>query len=386
MQLKKQNQSTITKEEWYEILEKGMAKVAKMEEKLTAFPHTTKNGEWLVHENGHWTGGFWVGLLWIEAILNGDKDFTSNTALAWAKKFSARINDNKTHDQGFIFGPSCVLGFHLTNDKELFSLAQAGANNMKDLYEERSGFILAWDEPGYEGVSIVDTIMNLPLMFWIASKSNDPEFHRIAEDVAKSIIQHHIREDSSVYHAVRWDTTDFNVVDRYTHQGFSKETCWSRGQAWAAYGFANLYRYTKEPRYLEMSMNVAEYFWNHLDDETNLPRWDFIFKNKEEEPYDASAGSIAASGMLLLSDLLKRDNKNGLAQMWKERAELILNGLVKHCMYSDIEKYGIVEKATVDKPRNSGINESTMYGDYYFIEAIFRLINEDNKVLLDLLY
>ena len=372
-----------------EILDKGFRKIKNMEEHLRDFPHITRNGEWLTHANGHWTGGFWVGLLWLKSLyaLESEKQQLQEMAAAWAKRLAVRATDNKTHDQGFIFGPSCIFGYRLTGDPEFVKLAEAGAKNMWDLFEGRVGLILAWDEPGYEGVAIVDTIMNLPLLAWVTEQQGQTEYLELACQTADHILKYHVRQDNSTYHVVRWDPNSFEVVERTTHQGFASDSCWSRGQAWALYGFANMYRYTGKTKYLETAQKLGEYFWDHLDDSLKLPRWDFVFKNNTEEPLDASSASIAASGMLLIYDLLKKEDIAGAA-IWIERAEQILLSQVTHCLYGDIHKFGIIERATVDKPRKSGINESTMYGDYYFMEAVYRLhlLREGNLKGLDLLY
>nr|WP_245204008.1 glycoside hydrolase family 88 protein [Ammoniphilus resinae] len=360
-----------------------------MEESLREFPHITRDGQWLTHENGHWTGGFWVGLLWLKSLyaVESERAQLQTKAAGWAKRLAVRVTDNKTHDQGFIFGPSCILGYHLTGDPEFIRLAEAGAKNMRDLFEDRVGLILAWDEPGYEGVAIVDTIMNLPLLSWVAKQQDKPEYHELACHTADHILQHHVRPDGSTYHVVRWDPSSYEIVERRTHQGFAPESCWSRGQAWATYGFANMYRYTKKAEYLEAAQKIGEYYWDHLDDDLKLPRWDFVFQNRTDEPLDASSASIAASGMILMYDLLKQAGSLD-ADIWLDRADQILQGMATHCLYHDMERFGIIEKATVDKPRNSGINESTMYGDYYFMEAIYRRLqlHEGNRKGLEILY
>lgn len=368
------------------LMEKGLGKVSRMENTHSGFPHITKDGKWLTHENGHWTGGFWTGLLWMMSLYCQDTEKYLLKALQKAKQLKVRMNDNKTHDMGFIFGPSCVWGYNLTGDEELLNMAKAGAGNMIDLYEKKTGLVLAWDEPGYEGMAIVDTIMNVPLLVWVADQTRQPQMKETACHIADNILKHHIREDFSTFHVVRWDTHDFHIVEQTTHQGFSSTSCWSRGQAWALYGFANMYRYTSLDHYLETSEKLAQYFWEHLDNDLFLPRWDFVFQNQVEEPLDAAAGSIAASGMLLLSQMLAKSNQTQKSTLWRERAHMIVTSLTKHCLYADIDKYGIIEKATVDKPRNSGIGESTMYGDYYFMEALYRILNENNPNLTDMLY
>lgn len=367
-------------------LDAGLDKIAYMESHLVEFPHTTKNGTWLTHKTGHWTGGFWIGLLWLKSLYSSDAAKAQATALRWAKQLISRKTDNKTHDQGFIFGPSCIFGNRICSAENLVEMPLSGAHNVVDLYNERSGLILAWDEPNYEGVAIVDTIMNLPLLLWAAEHSGKPIFRKIAATVANNIAKHHVRPDYSTIHKVRWDTSSYEIVEKSTHQGHSSESCWSRGQAWALYGFANMYRYTGDSLHLDTSAGLADYFWAHLDDGIALPRWDFHFKNDPDQPFDSSAASIAAAGMLLLADMLRRRGEFTKSELWMGRGKSLLASLQANCMYSDIARYGIVEKATVDKPHNSGIGESTMYGDYYFMEAIYRLLNVNEMKALDLLY
>ncbi|MCM3761327.1 glycoside hydrolase family 88 protein [Alkalihalobacillus oceani] len=365
-----------------DVLMKSLEKVTEIEKKVSDFPHITKDGKWLTFRYGHWTGGFWTGLQWIKSLYETDQQAALQQAAAWARRLKARTADNKTHDMGFLFGPSCVMGERLTGDGQLKELAIAGAYNMSDLYEERAGLILAWDEPGYEGVAIVDTIMNLPLMVWASQDTGNEKLAQTAIQVADNIIRYHVRADASTYHTVRWDTESFAVVEQGTHQGFSAETCWSRGQAWALYGFANMYRYTGEKRYLDCSARLADYFWDHLDDGTTLPRWDFYFRNEPDAPIDSSAASIAAAGMLLLADQSPAEQE----ARWHKRGELLVQALIDHCFSPRSDCYGLIERATVDQPRRSGVGESTMYGDYYFVEALYRLIYKNDHERLALFY
>lgn len=354
--------------------EKGLKKVKYMKENLSEFPHITKNGKWLTHELGHWTGGFWTGLLWLYA-LQTKKAGDFETAKNWALRLKDRVSDNKTHDQGFIYGPSCVTGYNLLGLEEFLPLIHAGSSNMIDLYNEKSGLILAWDESNYQGIAIVDTIMNLPLMWVSDTLENDDSHKEIMRTVAENIAKYHIREDNTSSHVVKWDD-NYNITQD-THQGASATSCWSRGQAWALYGFANMYRYTNNARYLDISINLAEYFYNNLNKDM-LPAWDFIYKDSSENPIDAAASSIASSGMLLIAQLKRLNNEMKEYDMWTKRAKDVLDALIVNCMYDDLSQYGIIKKVTVDYPRKSGVGESSMYGDYYFMEALYRLQNSDN--------
>lgn len=371
---------------WNEVYQRGLTKVNYMFNELKGqFPHITEKGKWLTSPAGHWTGGFWTGLLWMHGLYPDRGGQRMEMALDQAMKLVPRADDNKTHDMGFIFGPSCVWGSRLTVNNDLVLLALKGANNLKHLYAPQSNVIYAWDEPSYRGISIVDTVMNLPILIWASEKSKETQLKDIAVKVAEQISINHIREDFSTYHVVAWNPETHQIVQKSTHQGYSSDSCWSRGQAWALYGFANMYRYTRKERFLSVAQSLAEYFWNHLDEENKLPKWDFIFQNKTDEPVDASAAAIAASGILLISQILKGNNNNDYTK-WRTRGEELLEALVKNCFYYRLDEYGILRNVTVDKPHNSGIGESSIYGDYYFMEAIFRILNENNPKALNDLY
>lgn len=371
---------------WNDVYARGLRKVTYMFNDLKGqFPHITKEGHWLSTDTGHWTGGFWVGLLWMHGLYPERGEQRMSLALDQALKLKSRSEDNKTHDMGFIFGPSCVWGSRLTGSSQLRDLAIKSATNLRHLYDPVSNAIYAWDEKDYQGVSIVDTIMNLPILIWASKEVNQPGLEDMAIKVADQIATNHIRKDGSTWHVVRWDPEAHEIVEKGTHQGYSKDSCWSRGHAWALYGFANMYRYSGKEQYLATAQKLADYFWNHIDEKDYLPKWDFNFKDDENEPIDAAAGSIAASGMVLLSEQLKKINRDA-SKKWRERGEHLLEALVKNCFYFRTDEYGIIQGVTVDKPHNSGINESSMYGDYYFMEALYRLLNEGKPEVLDLLY
>lgn len=368
-------------EKYTKRLETCIRKVDYMLGELQGFPHATKGGMWLQNQNGHWTGGFWTGLLWIKSILNGEQK-DRETAKEWALKLRCRMTDDTTHDLGFIFGPSCVFGHRLTGDGDFLPLIHAGSDNLRHQYVPQSGLIRAWGESGYEGISIVDTIMNLPIIWISCAMTGDKEGQDFALAVARRIQQYAVRSDDSTFHVVKWDR-DFNISGG-THQGYSDTSCWSRGQAWALYGFANMYRYTAQREFLDTAVRTAEYFWTHLNDD-HLPAWDFIFRN-QDVPIDASAASVAASGMQLLASILRKEGEESAAEVWEARVDTILDAMTEKCLYRNLDRYGIIEKVTIDLPRNSGVGESSMYGDYYFAEALYRKLYRDDDKMLDMLY
>ena len=59
-------------QDYEKVLAKCFEKVNYMNDRLDGFPHITRKSSWLTNQNGHWTGGFWIGLLWLERIMNDD--------------------------------------------------------------------------------------------------------------------------------------------------------------------------------------------------------------------------------------------------------------------------------------------------------------------------
>lgn len=353
-------------------------KVRHMASAMKAFPHITQEGNWLQSEHGRWTSGFFVGLQWLDFADTGYRA-SRESAERWLLRMADRQYDCSTHDMGFLFGPSAIFGYRITKDEKLAEMAVQAARSLAARFRENAGVIEAWDDPGYEGVSIVDTAMNLPILFFAAEYANEPKLAEIGHITAKNIIRHFIRENGSTYHTARFDRNG-KIMDRGTHQGYSKDSCWARGQSWALYGFTNLYRYTKQQEYLDAACKLANYFLKNLPDD-RVPAWDLTFSNVKGEPKDAAAGAIASSGLLLLGQILQIDAEKDRSpgSYYLLEAAYLLEELVNNCLYDDLDRYGILLHATVDKPRNSGVDESCAYGDYYFAEALYRLRELSNN-------
>ena len=98
-----------------------------------------------------------------------------------------------------------------------------------------------------------------------------------------------------------------------TNQGHADESTWSRGQAWAVMGFAQIYIWAKDLIYLETAIGCAQYLLGRLEESKArwhhpfVPAWDFDAPNKDEkEPLrDVSAGVITANGLLIIHQALQ---------------------------------------------------------------------------------
>lgn len=350
---------------------------------LPAFPHTTDRGRWRTSEHGRWTAGFWIGLIWLRYLERPASQLRA-AAERWLARLAPRRWDTTTHDMGFLFEPSFVRGYRVTGQAAWRDVAVQAARSLATRYHEPGGYIQAWDEaedPIHRGRTIVDTVMNLPILIWAGREVGEPRLAEIAERVAATTLRHHVRPDGSTYHVVDFDPESGRAVRYTTHQGYSDESCWSRGQAWAFYGFGKLYLQTGDRRWRDASRRLADFFLDHLPADS-LPYWDFRLPDTAGQPRDSSAAAIAASGLFDLA--AAADDEPAVRERYRAAALRLLTALVRDCLSRGVPgQQGILLHGTVDKPRNSAVDESIIYGDHYFVEALTKLLRPERRPLLD---
>ena len=348
-------------------LELGIAKCLRDADRLNAFPHVTNDGDWLVSEHARWTGGFFVGMLWLAGALRDDPSIL-NTARSWALRLAPRATDCTTHDMGFLFEPSCVRGHNIKVDEQLRSLAISAGQSLASRFVPKGRYIPAWDPSEgqeYLALAIVDTVMNLPIVYWAANEINDSRMREIAVQTAETIRTQHIRPDGATYHVVDHDPDTGEVTHRGTHQGRHDNSCWTRGQAWTLYGFTRMGVVLESEEMMDTARKTADYFLNQMGERT-IPPWDFDRKDANE-PVDSAAGAIAASGLI---ELGRRTGE----QRYTQAGERMVHGLIDTGIdFDHPDKPGLLMHGTVDYPRRSGVDESIMYGDHYFMEALVKL-------------
>jgi len=214
----------------------------------------------------------------------------------------------------------------------------------------------------------MDTMMNLDLLFWAGKETGDARYAEIATAHARTTLTYHLRPDGSTFHVCDFDPETGAFLKQDTHQGLSATSCWSRGQAWGVYGFADCYRATGDPAFLQSSRRLVEYLWPRLP--ANLvPFWDFDSPLIPNDVRDSSAASILAAGLLNLASV-ETDPK--LAGIWQDRAISILESLWQHYTSRETGEASLLLHGTRSKPHNL-MDHGLIYGDYYFVEALMRL-------------
>ena len=331
-----------------------------------------------------WTAGFWGALNCIlyEYTKNEEYLKTAESSMKLLDKAIANY-DKLDHDVGFIYHILCGSLYRLTGDTSARRRNLFVATTLSSRFVMGANFIRAWN-PWFEGDekahnwSIIDCLMNLPLLYWASAEKCDDRFKRIAMAHADMALRAHLRPDGSVNHIVEHDRETGEVVKTYGGQGIAEGSSWSRGQAWALYGFMLSYIHTGEERYLSAAKQVANYFISNVCDDW-LPRVDF---RAPEEPvlYDSTAGACAACGLLELARKLP-ENEGG---MYAHAAVNMLRAMGEKFANFDPATDDMIGYGTIRYPANTvigdadpGVHISIIYGDMFYTEAILKLLGTE---------
>lgn len=361
-------------EQWInETWDKIVEKVGKTSKRIGAtFPHVSIDGKYNNERIGWWTAGFWPGILWL--IYQDTKDNElRDIAISIEEQLDGPLHEftGIHHDVGFMWFPSAVAHYKLLGNEESKRRGLIAASHLAGRFNIKGNFLRAWTEevyPNGQGVAIIDCMMNLPLLYWASEETGDPRFKYIAMAHADTTEKEFIRADGSVHHIVRFDPDTGERIEALAGQGYAPDSAWSRGVAWAIYGMALSYRYTKEKRYLEASKRAAHFFLANLP-EDQMPFWDFRAPIVEDMGFDSSAAACAASGLLELAQWVEPNE----TRMYYDAAIRIIKALYEQHGTWDQDEEALIVKGTVNHNTNKYINTPIIYGDYFFIEAVGRL-------------
>ncbi len=323
-------------------------------------------------ENRGWTTSFWPGMQWIAYELTGDAVYR-DAALAHAADFGRRVREERdldTHDLGFLYTLSCVAPWRLLDDEDARASALAAADHLMARYLPSAGIIQAWGDladPAQRGRTIIDSLMNMPLLTWAAEQTGDSRYSDVVARHTAELRRHILRPDGSTFHTFYWDAETGEPLRGATEQGAFDDSCWARGQAWGIYGFAMNHRATGDASLLDASRTCAEYFLAHLPAD-DVPFWDLVYGDDADAPRDSSSGAIAVCGLYELAEV----DAEG-AERWRAAADRILASLIARYTPARAEDADTVLLHSVyDLPKNVGVDEGTLWGDYFYLEALAR--------------
>lgn len=328
-----------------------------------------------------WCSGFYPGSMWFTYQLTGNKKW-----LPLAEKYTEALDSVKYlkwhHDVGFMMGCSYLNGYRLGHKKAYKEVIVEAAKSLSTRFRPNAGIIQSWDadkgwqaERGWKCPVIIDNMMNLELLFEATALSGDSTFYKVAVKHADTTMANHYRKDFSSYHVVDYDPQTGEVRSHQTAQGYAHESAWARGQAWGIYGYTICYRYTKNKKYLDLAEKIYNFIFTNKNLPADLiPYWDFNAPNIPNEPRDVSAATCTASALYEMETYLP-------GKHYKETADKIMTNLSTPAYRAKVGTNGnfILMHSVGSIPHGAEIDVPLNYADYYFLEALMRKKNIENK-------
>jgi unsaturated chondroitin disaccharide hydrolase len=336
-----------------------------------AFPSITDQaGNWQTVPAKQWTSGFFPGSLWLAYQRTGQHAFKAQ-ARDWTHALAGQATDTSTHDIGFQIMSSFGNGYAITHDKTYKSTIMRAAKSLATRYNPTVGAVRSWGARSNTRhfKVIIDNMMNLRLLFWASAHGGQRAWKHIAVRHALTTAAHFVRADGSVIHLVDFDPATGEVLGTANPQGYSADSTWSRGQAWAAYGFTTAYAQTGNKQLLTEARRTAGFFIAGLPADC-VPYWDFDAPDIPNAPTDTSAAAIASAGMLQLSRL---DPNADRRKRYALNASRILSSLADNYVaaHGQATLNGSVSTLGVDPP-----DIGTAYGDYYLFQAVMTWLKQ----------
>ena len=322
--------------------------------------------------HGNWFCGFWVGLLVASYLWTRDERYLA-LAEERMRLVVQRADDGNTHDIGFIFVSSALPLLRVTDAARHREIALKAAEQLRRrlVVTPRGAYLASWgplsDARG-RASSAIDTMANIPLLYWAGEASADASF-KLAGVAHADMSRNFVRPDYSTFHAVEYDPGTGERIRGYTFQGWGDDSFWSRGQSWAVYGYAATAAATGVRGYLDMAEKLAGRFEERLGSMA-VPPYDFDDPDPAR-PLDSAAAAILASALL---DVAALHPDRALAAHWRGRALALLDGLLAECLAVEDSHRGLLKHGCYSWPHRDGVDSAVLFGDFFFIEAICKLL------------
>lgn len=334
------------------------------------YPMYTKEGRWK-HEGPawtHWCDGFLPGMMWLFSRRaqpgSEDAEFWQDQAIRYTKPLEPRRVDRDVHDLGFLFLPTYYRWYQLTKEPELRNVLIEAGQTLALRYKEKGQYLRSFV---HENSLFVDIMMNLGLIFHAARETGDRRLRDIAMRHAMTTRRVLVRGDGSTAQEGIFDIESGEFLRQTTQQGYRGDSCWSRGLAWALYGFTTSYEYSRDPHFLATAQSCADYYISHTPGD-GIPPWDFNAPPEERKLLDTSAATIAAAGLYRLCRLDPDPVKGHF--YWSTAARILRSLCEKHLAKPDPKWEGILKGGVYHLHKGLGVDESVIWGEYFFVEAL----------------
>ncbi len=350
----------------------------------SGFPHYAdqNTGVWTRSPAGDWCGGFWVGMLWLAALVTGE-DRYRRAARIWVERLRPRRGSDTVY-RGLLFWHGAAIGALLHGDRMAREVALEGALGLARLYNPRARLIPLGDETGAmphagrDEASIGGVPGTTPLLIWAGREIGDEGLEQMAVAHANRHAEICVRADGSVNQSASFDVETGELRRRYTHNGARDDSTWARAQAWAMAGFVQAARW--QPPFREVVVRVSDWWVDHLPAD-GVAFWDFDDPEIPNTNRDTSATAIAAAALLKAARLIpEREGR------YRETAERMVRALIDRHLTpaggEDPRPPGILTDGCYDRRTGLATRNELIWGDYYLFETLCALDEHLDPVLV----
>lgn len=320
--------------------------------------------------SGWWCSGFYPGTLFYLSEETGNKElYTEGERML--KLLEREQYNVSTHDIGFMMYCSYGNANRIAPQPKYKDIMVNSARSLISRFSPVVGCIKSHNRKPDDYVVIIDNMMNLELLFWAAEATGDDTFRDIAVKHADTTLKNHFRADNSLYHGINYDPKTGGIQSYQGGQGVSEQSAWARGQAWGLYGYTLMYRFTKDPKYLDQAVRIAEFVLNHPNMPKDLiPYWDYNAPGIPNELRDASAAAINCAGLLELCRYVPKLQ----GDTYFRAAEKMLQVLSSSEYTAEAGTNGgfILKHSVGNMPAGTEVDAPLTYADYYYVEALCR--------------
>lgn len=336
------------------------------------FPIYTEGGRW--NHGGElwtdWCGGFHAGMMWLIAGRTGDP-WWRERAEHYSRLLEPRQHDRDVHDLGFIFLNTYLPWHRLTGDEHLRQVLIAAGRTLAMRFNPAGRYLRSFLAP--ESL-FIDIMMNVPVIFHAAREAGDHALYDLAVAHCRTTERTLVRADGSTAHEGIFDVETGAFLRQSTQQGLRPDSTWTRGLAWSLHGFATVFGYTRDPADLEVARRNADCFLARCP-EGLVPPWDFDVPEGPDRIDDSSAAAIAAAGLWDLAALVASGDPAG-ARRYRDAALTILDSLCtdRYMAWTTPGWEGVLKHGIYHFHKRMGVDESVMWGDFFFLQAVDKLL------------
>jgi unsaturated chondroitin disaccharide hydrolase len=299
---------------------------------------------------------------------SADSKWWFEQAVRYSKALEPRKHDREVHDLGFLFLSTYHRWYQKTRDPQLREVLIEAGRTLALRFKENGQYLRSFVA---DNSLFIDIMMNVGIIFYAARETGDRRLRDIAIRHCLTTRRYLVRGDGSTSHEGIFDLETGEFLRQSTQQGWRSDSCWSRGLAWSAYGFSTSYEYSRDPHFLQTAEACADYYIAHTPAD-GVPPWDYNAPIESRTLVDTSAGAIMAAGMLRLCRLTPDPMKGHL--YWSTAIRILRSLCDKYLAKNDPKWEGILKGGVYHVHKGLGVDESVMWGEYFFVEALARAL------------